>query len=198
VTRKLLLVGVLLFTAGCNTWYNEVPSPDDLMHRISWFDHMIRSKAVHPYERTDIPRTTPPGAVPVGGGEADWSIGPMMLSAFVFDTSYAKHLARPTTPPGPNARSGQEVFETFCRPCHGDRGDGTGPVAKQAKWAVLSLLTDQARNLSDGYIYSMIRYGRGLMPRYGDKIFRQDERWAVVEYVRTLQSRAQQAAGGSN
>jgi mono/diheme cytochrome c family protein len=44
----------------------------------------------------------------------------------------------------------------------------------------------------DGYIYSTIRYGRGIMPRYGDKIVTPEARWAVVNYVRRLQA----AAGG--
>ena len=33
----------------------------------------------------------------------------------------------------------------------------------------------------------MIRYGRGVMPRYGDKVYRRDDRWAIVDYVRKLQ-----------
>jgi mono/diheme cytochrome c family protein len=197
--RKLLFAVLLVGATGCQTWYNDVPSPDDLMHRISWFDHMLRTKAIHPYERADVPRMTPPGTVPVGGGEADWATAPEMVSgpgvmmSVLFDTNYANHLVRPTTPAGPGARGGQELFETYCRPCHGDAGAGDGPVTRSG-FAVLSLLTDRARNFTDGYIYSMIRYGRGLMPRYGDKIVRPDERWAVVEYVRLLQARA--AGGG--
>ena len=51
-----------------------------------------------------------------------------------------------------------------------------------------SLLTTTARGWSDGYLYSITRYGRGVMPQYGDKIVRRDERWAVVDYVRSLQA----------
>ena len=58
-----------------------------------------------------------------------------------------------------------------------------------------SLLTEKARNLSDGHIYSLVRYGRGVMPRYGDKIVFAEERWAVVNYVRKIQADA--AAGGA-
>ena len=53
-----------------------------------------------------------------------------------------------------------------------------------------SLLSDQARKRTDGYLYSIIRYGRGLMPLYGDRIYRRDERWAVVAYLRALQAAA--------
>jgi mono/diheme cytochrome c family protein len=47
--------------------------------------------------------------------------------------------------------------------------------------------------MTDGAIYGMIveaqRMGRGLMPRYGDKIHGSD-RWDLVNYVRSLQLNA--------
>lgn len=187
--RKAFTAVLLLGLGGCNFYYNEVPSPDDLMHVIPWFDHMILSKAVHPYQHADIPRRTPAGVVPVGGGEADWQLGNPSDPGFPvywFDTVYAKTVMHPTTPPGPEARSGEELFQIYCTPCHGSSGDGAGKVSIGA----LSLLTEKARKLSDGYLYSMIRYGRGNMPRYGDKIVRRDERWLVVDYVRELQRKS--------
>jgi mono/diheme cytochrome c family protein len=50
-----------------------------------------------------------------------------------------------------------------------------------------SLLTESAQGRSDGYLYSIIRYGRGVMPRYGDKVYLREDRWAIVNYVRKLQ-----------
>ncbi len=49
-------------------------------------------------------------------------------------------------------------------------------------------MTPRAAGFSDGYLYSIVRYGRGIMAPYGDKIFRQEDRWRVVNYVRTLQA----------
>ena len=69
LTALLLALG----TAGCDYYYNDVPSPDDLMHVVPWFDAMIKSPAVHPYETAAVPRNTVPGTVPITGGEADWS-----------------------------------------------------------------------------------------------------------------------------
>jgi len=51
-----------------------------------------------------------------------------------------------------------------------------------------SLLTANARGYTDGYLYSILRYGRGIMGKYGDKITRIDDRWQVVNYVRQLQA----------
>ena len=61
---------------------------------------------------------------------------------------------------------------------------------------VLNLVAEAARGRSDGYIYGVVTYsiamGRGLMPRYRDKV-RACDRWDVVNYVRRLQA---QAVGG--
>jgi mono/diheme cytochrome c family protein len=48
------------------------------------------------------------------------------------------------------------------------------------------LTADATKARTDGYIYAMIKQGRGIMPRYGDKILGAD-RWNVVNYVRKLQ-----------
>ena len=188
MTRKLWIAALALVLGGCNYWYNTVPSPDDLMNHIPWFDQMILSKAVHPYARADIPRYTPAGAVPITGGEADWRIGDPHTLSYGFDTLVAKKLVRPANlVRRPDSRGGEELYLTYCAVCHGFQGAGDGPVREILP---LSLLTAQARGYNDGYIYSMIRYGRGRMPQYGDKIVRPDERWAVVDYVRSLQAKA--------
>ena len=55
---------------------------------------------------------------------------------------------------------------------------------------VRSLVTDSVSRRSDGYLYGAIvdaqSMGRGLMPRYGDKV-RGIDRWDLVNYVRSLQ-----------
>ena len=60
--------------------------------------------------------------------------------------------------------------------------------------AAPSIVTPRAIAFSDGYLYSIIRYGRGIMTQYGDKIYQQEDRWRVVHYVRSLQA----AQGGGN
>lgn len=191
--RKLGLALLAVVSTGCNFWYNEVPSPDDFMHSVPWFDHMIVSPAVHPYERADIPRNTPLGIVPVTGGEPDWDrsnfSGPMPI--YNFDTTTANALQRPTDMVALSAARGEELFTTYCAMCHGEGGVGNGTVTKVAPaMNPPHLNTPRVAGFSDGYLYSIIRYGRGLMPRYGDKIVRQDERWAIVDYVRSLQPRS--------
>lgn len=192
--RKLALAVLALASTGCNFWYNEVPSPDDFMHAVPWFDHMILSQAVHPYERLDIPRNTPAGIVPVTGAEPDWgtpNFSNAAMPIYGFDTTAANGTTRPVGLMALPAARGEELFTTYCAMCHGEGGAGNGVIGKIAPAVNPPLLTTaRVAGFSDGYIYSMIRYGRGLMPPYGDKIVRQDERWAVVDYIRSLQPRS--------
>jgi mono/diheme cytochrome c family protein len=173
------LVALVLAATGCNAYYNA-PGPDDLMHIVPWFDAMIKQPSVHPYERADIPRNTVAGTVPITGGMADWS------AEWPANTTTADKLVNPLAGQAASA-TGDTLYHTFCSPCHGNIGAGDGLVGK--KMAAPSLLTDQARHYTDGYLFSIIRYGRGLMPRYGDKV-RGTMRWEIVNYVRQLQSAA--------
>ncbi len=179
--RAALAALTLLGATGCDYYYNDIPSPDDLMHIVPWFDAMIKQPSVHPYQRADIPRYTVAGTVPITGGEADWS-----AEWGVGNTTTADRLANPLAGMPASAR-GDTLYHTYCAVCHGKAGAGDGPVGP--KVAAPSLLTDRARGSSDGYLYSILRYGRGVMPRYGDKV-RGQPRWEVVNYVRKLQAAA--------
>lgn len=183
--RLALAAMLALGSTGCNFWYNEVPSPDDLMHAVPWFDHMILSKAVHPYQRTDIPRNTPAGIVPIGGAEADWGTGDPAARPrprYGFDQAHANALSRPTDLAPVAAGRGELLFHRYCAVCHGPTGAGNGTVAMGAP----PLVGARVAGFTDGYLYSYIRYGGAIMPQYGDKIIRREDRWAVVDYVRSL------------
>lgn len=195
--RLALLAGVALAAGGCDWYYNTVPSPDKLWEVIPWFDQMVVQKSVPPYARLNVPRYTPDGTVPVTGGEPDW--GAEWLQA---KTATADALKNPTVggPAGPVARHGAEtavipgtieakgdtLYQNFCATCHGPAGAGDGPVGR--RMGALPLTSPRARAYTDGYLYSIIRYGRGLMPRYGDKIYDPLDRWAIVDHVRKLQA----------
>jgi mono/diheme cytochrome c family protein len=199
--RKLGIAALALLAAGCNWYYDKVPSPDDLMHAIPWFDHMVYSKYVNPYARADIPRNTVEGAVPVGGGEPEWAAewtGGKTATADALknptlrgDSAAPPGIAVPRIPAELAAR-GDTLYQTFCATCHGQAGRGDGPVGR--KLGAPPVVSDRAKAYSDGYIYSIVRYGRGLMPRYGDKVYDPLDRWAVVNHVRQLQQSAPSAA----
>jgi mono/diheme cytochrome c family protein len=196
-----LIAGLTLVVAGCDWYYNDVPSPDDLWHITPWFDHMVTQKSVHPYSRADIPRYTPEGTVPVSGGEPDWgaefaqgktATADALKNPTLGDASgtVARHGATTPELPGSIDPKGDTLYQNFCATCHGPAGAGDGPVGR--RMGAPPLLSPRARGFSDGYIYSIIRYGRGLMPRYGDKVYDPTDRWAIVNHVRKLQAAAPQ------
>lgn len=88
---------------------------------------------------------------------------------------------------------GQQKYEINCAICHGSKGDGLGNLVKLRGDMLLkkppSLLSDTYKKYSDGRLYYIITYGWGLMGNYGTQITDENERWAVVNYVRELQKR---------
>ncbi|HSJ75474.1 MAG TPA: cytochrome c, partial [Gemmatimonadales bacterium] len=178
---------------------------------IPWFDHMIHAKYVRPYETAAVPRYTPAGTVPITGGEPDWSgewTTGKTTTADALANPYAAATGehRSASPPGPDVAlipreveaAGDTLYQTYCAVCHGAVGDAKGPVSSRI--GAPSLLTGRARGYSDGYLYSIIRYGRGVMPRYGDKVYLPADRWAIVNHIRTLQGQTpvgQEPAGAA-
>jgi mono/diheme cytochrome c family protein len=193
---KALLAVLLLGSGACDFYYYRLPSPDDLWHVIPWFDHMIHARYIRPYETQQVPRYSPEGSVPVSGGEPDWSaewISGKTITVNALKNPFAggaavAHSAGPSAPTIPREleAAGDTLYQNFCSVCHGPTGNADGTVSRQI--GAPSLLTARARAYSDGYIYSIIRYGRGVMPRYGDKVYAPADRWAIVNHVRKLQT----------
>ena len=193
--RPLLMpLLVALAASGCTALDNALAS-------IPIFAFMRESPGFDPYE---APRPPPPGAVPFESPAGD--VPPMTqptpdaLVAFG-QGPYGNNPLDPTDPAV--LAMGQEMYLRHCMVCHGAAGEGTGPiVAPGSKFPLAPAVTTPiAIAHSDGYLYAIIRVGRGLMPAYGARTTHL-ERWAIVSYVRQLQATAapaaQPGAGGSN
>jgi mono/diheme cytochrome c family protein len=175
--RKILVACLLLGLVACN--------PDDVVHQVGWFTTMRHQRGYKPYARPIAPVD---GTVPVTGWEPP------------VDPKVTPQLANPRSRTAESINRGRIVYETYCLVCHGAAGRGDGPVSSLGGGpfpAVRNLTDDVARGRSDGYLYGVLidatAMGRGLMPRYGDKV-KGSDRWDVVNYVRTLQL---QARGGA-
>lgn len=82
-------------------------------------------------------------------------------------------------------KAGQREFQATCAACHGLLGDGNSVVAEKMSLRAPPSLHDFA-DRPDGFFYSVITDGYGLMPSFAEHI-PPDTRWAVVAYVRGLQ-----------
>jgi mono/diheme cytochrome c family protein len=167
-------LAVGLAAAGCT-------SLDKAVGKVPWFTTMRDQPAIRPFE---LPRVPPDGSVPITGRED--SLDLLGDLAEVHD---------PVAPDSASLARGRMVFDQYCIVCHGPAGHGDGTVV--AKFVPPPDLTaDPTVERTDGYIYAMIKQGRGIMPRYGDKI-RGADRWNVVNYVRQLQGRLPAVRGAA-
>lgn len=88
-------------------------------------------------------------------------------------------------------RRGKESFNIYCSVCHGERARGDGPVAeKMMAVKPPSLVTEKAKKYSDGRLFHIITDGQGVMFSYASQISDENDRWAIVSYLRTLQRTA--------
>jgi mono/diheme cytochrome c family protein len=82
---------------------------------------------------------------------------------------------------------GGELYAIHCQMCHGQTGEGTGPIAAfLVKYKPANLTTDVVQAKSDGSIFMTITNGLdGRMPPLNENLT-VSERWDVVNFVRTL------------
>jgi mono/diheme cytochrome c family protein len=128
-----------------------------------------------------------PGEVNVGQAESLDDVPPPFTQLDIFNEApVVVNLPNPVEPTEASLDRGEELFLRFCAPCHGPNGDGVSGYIIPAGYPPYPLNTDRVREFSDGYVYAMIRMGRGNMPSYGHRISHFD-RWNVVNYLRVLQ-----------
>ena len=86
---------------------------------------------------------------------------------------------------------GHRVYSNRCEVCHGALANGVGSLTAAYGGKPANLQAQQFRDYPDGKIYWAIVNGKNAMPSHAPYLTNQ-ERWAVVHYVRALQ-RAQNA-----
>lgn len=176
-----LAATLALTTTGCTAL-------DNFLASIPLFSFLRESPAFDPYE---APRPPVPGTVPY---EAPSAPMPPLEPSETALIAFGATVTNPVPVTEETVAQGQVLYVRFCAVCHGATGRGDGPVIGPGKIPFAPDLTLPVTvQRSDGYLYGIVRVGRGLMPPYGGRIPSR-ERWLVVNYVRQLQRT--QAAGG--
>ncbi len=83
-------------------------------------------------------------------------------------------------------RLGRSAYMKHCRSCHGNAGLGDGPRAKNLETFPGDFASAEFQAYTDGEIYFMSIIGRDEMPNYESNIPDMEERWAIVNYIRTM------------
>ncbi|MGH7662752.1 MAG: c-type cytochrome [Gemmatimonadaceae bacterium] len=174
-TLGAAVAGCMLLLGGC-AWFTDFKEQPDID---PWEVAVVDSSVVD--LDTMVPRGNPPFSVPITGAAVPgYAVSYRPLPGVIDSMS---SLANPTPVTEASLLNGRKYYQINCAVCHGMGGAGDGPVASYGLG--ISLLTPAARGYTDGYLFGMIRNGRGLMPTY-NRVEEMD-RWDVVNYIRALQ-----------
>ncbi|MEO7369175.1 MAG: cytochrome c [Gemmatimonadaceae bacterium] len=174
VRATLLVAPLIIGMSGCE-WFTDFKRQPSLW---TW----------EPVKDTLTPsRGNPQYSVPVNG----MAVAGIQVSYAALPGTIDSMAAIPNPTPVSAASlvNGRKYFQVNCSPCHGDKGMGDGPATKFGMPGI-NLLTDVTKGRTDGYVFGMIRNGRGLMPPYNR--IEEPDRWDVVNYLRGLQGAAGQ------
>jgi mono/diheme cytochrome c family protein len=155
----------------------------------SWFTDFKEQPKIDPWQTANdsIPfRGNPQNSVPVYGTLAPgYAVSRMALPATVDSMS---GIANPVAADARSLVNGRKNYQINCAVCHGPAGKGfaEAPVTKYGIYAP-PLASGNALTLTDGYMWGVIRNGRGVMPSYNR--IEELDRWDVVNYVRGLQGK---------
>lgn len=87
--------------------------------------------------------------------------------------------------------AGKGLYTHQCVTCHGLDGKGDGPSAKDLETRPANLGDSKMWEETDGALFWKITEGRKPMPSF-EKLLAEEERWQVINYVRTLAPKASQ------
>lgn len=195
--RKLIRLAVvavaLMSTSACTAL-------DDAM--VFMFGRSMRDQAsFDPYENTRSPADAAvsfssgnfapdPNSVMYGTPtEHDYDVPDFDAAYTVRFDPMLDSLENPLTADQADPARGEELYIRVCAPCHGEAGLGAEAYLVE-QWPALQvydLAGETVQGYSDGYLYAMVRVGRGQMPQYGHQVTHFD-RWHIVNYVRQLQA----------
>jgi mono/diheme cytochrome c family protein len=112
----------------------------------------------------------------------------------------ANRLKNPLDSSAQVVAAGKALYEMYCDHCHGTKGGGDGKVGagikvqepgkgevEKSSYPGVANLTGAAyKNITEGHIFHVITYGKGLMWPHGSQVSPED-RWKIAKYVKTLQ-----------
>ncbi len=163
-----------------------------LVGACSWFTDFKQQPSVGPWQNFSSDsaagkgfRGQPAGSVPTTGtATAAFGISHAPMPATLDSMNVLKN---PVAADARSLANGRMYYTLNCAVCHGDKGDADGYM-RQANLAygfAPAVYGDATKARSDGYLWGIMRNGRGLMPSY-NRIEEMD-RWDVVNYIRGLQ-----------
>ena len=83
-------------------------------------------------------------------------------------------------------KAGKELWSANCKSCHGAKGLGDGTKAAQLKTEPGDFSLPAFQSQTDGEMFYRLSVGRDDMPSSKKKIPDEEDRWNLVNFMRTL------------
>lgn len=81
---------------------------------------------------------------------------------------------------------GKSLYTKHCKSCHGKEGYGDGPKAEEQEGELGDFSSVEFQSQTDGSLFYKSSFGRDDMPEYTKKMPDDEDRWLIVNYMRTL------------
>lgn len=172
----LVAIAISCCVAGYATYWAM-----KLFPKVVPMSHMLDQPRLNPQQANDFFKDGSGMRMPVAG-----TVPRLAVPYSVETQEEATVIGNPLPRTETVLREGRKLYGDFCSVCHGILGDGK-PTLTQAYGAQpTNLNSNNIVTLADGSLYHVIMKGKNSMPAYASDLS-QDERWAVLHYVRVLQ-----------
>lgn len=91
------------------------------------------------------------------------------------------------TDPDEDKSIGKSLYSKHCKSCHGKEGYGDGNKADEVEGDLGDFSTEDFQAQTDGELFYKTSFGRDDMPEYTKKMPDDEDRWLIVNYMRTLE-----------
>ncbi len=98
----------------------------------------------------------------------------------------AKSKKNPVVSNAASIAAGKTLWNTHCKSCHGSKGLGDGTKAAQLKTEPGNFTVAAVQSQSDGSLFFKLSEGRDDMPSFKKKLPDEEDRWNLVNFIRTL------------
>jgi len=85
-----------------------------------------------------------------------------------------------------DASIGKSLYTKHCQSCHGKEGFGDGPKADEMNGDLGDFSSEDFQKQTDGALFYKTSFGRDDMPEFTKKMPDDEDRWLIVNYMRTL------------
>ncbi|WKK67273.1 c-type cytochrome [Lutimonas zeaxanthinifaciens] len=113
-----------------------------------------------------------------------YSFSSVLQEEWVVPEKY-QNMKNPTDP-SVDLSIGKSLYAKHCQSCHGKEGYGDGKKADEVDGDLGDFSSEEFQAQTDGALFYKTSFGRDDMPDYTKKMPDDEDRWLIVNYMRTL------------